>query len=506
MLSTAPPPGQPDAAEHGAPPEELANRLEQQRVAQVPVTSPKAPIVSHGGSAISRGIDADVFAFEAPRNSTWVIETEAARRGSPADTKIEVLHPDGTPVERMILHAVRDSAITFRPIDSATNDVRVENWREMELNELLYMNGEVAKIFRMPEGPDSGFQFYTVNGQREAYFDTTATAHALDEACYIVKPLPPGTPIIANGLPAFHIAYANDDDGERRLGVDSRVLFTAPETGKYLVRVTDSRGMQSPRHIYRLIVRAAKPDFSVGVALASGTINAGSGQAFTINADRKDGFDGDVHISIAGVPDGFKVSTPLVIEAGHQAAQGTIFALPNAAAAPDAAWANVKVSAEATVAGEKIERTAAGFAGVKIGSAPKLYVALESVAPGDTLEHLSKATPIQEQDPAKPFEITIAPGEIVPAWIKIKRNGEAGDLRFDVENLPHGVIVDNLGLNGITLLANQNEGEIALKAARWVQEMDRLCFAVSREAGRQTSLPVLLHVRKKDAVKVVEVK
>ena len=40
----------------------------------------------------------------------------------------------------------------------ATNDVRVENWREMELNELLYMNGEVAKIFRMPEGPDSGFQ------------------------------------------------------------------------------------------------------------------------------------------------------------------------------------------------------------------------------------------------------------------------------------------------------------------------------------------------------------
>jgi hypothetical protein len=401
---------------------------------------------------------------------------------------------------------VRDSAITFRPIDSATNDARVENWREMELNELLYMNGEVAKIFRMPEGPDSGFQFYTINGKREAYFDTTATAHALDEACYIVKPLPPGTPIIANGLPAFHIAYANDDDGERRLGTDSRILFTAPRDGKYLVRVTDSRGMQSARHIYRLIVRPAKPDFTVSVALAGTTINAGSGQAFTISLDRQDGFDEDVHLDITGVPDGFKLSTPLIVQAGHQSARGTLYALANAAAAPAAAWANVKVSAVATVAGEKIERTATGFAGVKVGAAPKLYLALEPVAPGDTLEHLSKPTPIQEQDPAKPFEITIAPGEIVPAWIKVKRNGEAGDLRFDVENLPHGVIVDNLGLNGITLLANQNEGEIALKAARWVQEMDRLCFAVSRGAGGQTSLPVMLHVRKKDAVKVVEVK
>jgi WD40 repeat protein len=470
------------------------------------LVSAKASLVVPGQSAMARGIDVDLFAFEAKRDSRWVIETEAARRGSPADTKIEVLQPDGTPVDRVVLQAMRDSAITFRPIDSATNDVRVENWREMELNELLYMNGEVAKIFRMPEGPDSGFQFYTINGKRQAYYDTTATAHALDEACYIVKPLPPGSPIIANGLPAFHVAYANDDDGERRLGIDSHILFTAPADGKYLVRVTDSRGMQSARHIYRLIVREAKPDFGVSVALGDATINAGSGQSFTINVDRKDGFDGDVRIDITGAPDGFKVATPLVVQAGHQSAKGTVFALPGAATAPKAAWANVKVSAAATIAGEKIERTAAGFVGVKVGAAPKLYVALEPVAPGDTLEHLSKPTPIQEQDPDKPFEITIAPGEIVPAWIKVKRNGESGDLRFDVENLPHGVIVDNLGLNGITLLANANEGEIALKAARWVEEMDRLCFAVSRGAGAQTSLPVMLHVRKKEAVKVVEVK
>jgi hypothetical protein len=117
---------------------------------------------------------------------------------------------------------------------------------------------------------------------------------------------------------------------------------------------------------------------------------------------------------------------------------------------------------------------------------------------------------MQEQDPVKPFEITVSPGEIIPAWIKIRRtggNGAGGDIRFDVQNLPHGVIVDNLGLNGITLLARQNEGEIHIKAEPWVEEMDRLVFAKTRGFGEQTSLPVILHVRKKaNATRSVTVK
>jgi len=31
----------------------------------------------------------------------------------------------------------------------------------MELNEYLYMQGEVVKLFRAPQGPDSGFLFTT---------------------------------------------------------------------------------------------------------------------------------------------------------------------------------------------------------------------------------------------------------------------------------------------------------------------------------------------------------
>ena len=500
--------GMPVAQPTSAPEGSASRREEQRHVPQAPVTQPLAPVVPGAPRppAAPAGTDADLFRFEAKRGSVWVIETQAAQRGTPVDTKIELLHPDGQPIERLLMQAVRDSAITFRAIDSTTADARVENWEEMQLNQWLYLGGEVAKLFRMPEGPDSGFQFYTTNGQRTAYFNTTPTAHSLDEPCYIVEPHPPGAKLIANGLPVFPLLFANDDDGDRKLGTDSRLLFTAPADGAYLVRVSDSRGLGGERFVYRLVVREAKPDFSVSLALASQTLNAGSGQGFTVTADRKDGFEGEVAVEIAGVPEGYKASTPLVIEAGHQTAKGTLNALPGAKQLPDAEWGKVKVTASALVGSQRTTREVNGFGKVSLGKEPQVFVALEPAAAGDTLQRLSAATPLQAQDPTKPFEITIAPGETIPAWIKVTRAGHTAELRFDVENLPHGVIVDNLGLNGITLLTGQSEGEIAIKADPWVQEMDRLCHAVTREAGKQTSLPVLLHVRKKAAGNVTAAK
>ncbi len=76
------------------------------------------------------------------------LETEAARKNSPADTRIDVLHADGSPVVRCLLRAVRDSAVTFRPIDSRQGGVRLENWQEMDLDQFLYMSGEVCRLFR----------------------------------------------------------------------------------------------------------------------------------------------------------------------------------------------------------------------------------------------------------------------------------------------------------------------------------------------------------------------
>ncbi|HYF00887.1 MAG TPA: LpqB family beta-propeller domain-containing protein, partial [Planctomycetota bacterium] len=79
--------------------------------------------------------DADLFRLEARKGQRWVLETEAARRGSPVDTRIEILGADGRPVERVLLRAVRDSYLTFRPIDANAVGGRFWQWEEMDLNQ-----------------------------------------------------------------------------------------------------------------------------------------------------------------------------------------------------------------------------------------------------------------------------------------------------------------------------------------------------------------------------------
>jgi hypothetical protein len=60
--------------------------------------------------------------------------------------------------------------------------------------------------------------------------------------------------------------------------------------------------------------------------------------------------------------------------------------------------------------------------------------------------------------------------------------------------MPHGVFVDNIGLNGLMLLEGQNEREFFITTAKWVPEMSRPFYLKSSVDGI-TTLPVMLHVR-----------
>ncbi|HXT42283.1 MAG TPA: c-type cytochrome domain-containing protein [Candidatus Angelobacter sp.] len=439
------------------------------------------------------GSDTDLFRFEAKAGQQWIIETQAAQRGSPVDTKIEVLHADGRPVERMVLQAMRDTAINFRGVDSNNSGMRLDNWEEMELNQFVYLKGDVIRVFRMPQGPDSDMLFYASNGKRRAYFDTTATAHALDEQGYIVEARPPGTKLPASGLPVFHVNYANDDDGERKLGADSRLFFAAPTDGVYLIRVRDSRGYSGDRYVYRLIIREPKPDFKLTLNGANPTVSAGSGREFSVTAERVDGFDGDIRLEITNLPAGFSVSTPLLIQAGHNEAKGTLNAAANATKPDGTNAAASRVIATATISGRIVTREVNNLGRITLGEKPKLYVSFEPDS------RIQATTPEPDPPSATPMEITIAPGESARARLKIRRNGYDDLVTFTVEDLPHGVIVDNIGLNGVLIPKGESEREIVLTAAKWVPEQDRLCYAIENQAGRQTSPPVLLRVRQQPA-------
>jgi len=439
--------------------------------------------------------DVDLYCFSAQAGRKYVIETLAARRGSPIDTRVEVLHLDGRPVERMQLAAVRDSYINFRAIDANVNGARFQNWEEMELNQYMYMSGEVAKLFLAPRGPDSDYNFYTASGAgagtRKCYFDTTATSHALDEKCYIVEPHPPGEKLPDSGLPVFKLNYVNDDACDRDLGSDSRLYFDAPSDGDYLVRVSDSRSFGGEHYVYRLTIRPAKPDFTVS-ADAGGAVPASSGKSFTVRATRIDGFDGPIRVETSGAPAGFVVSSPLVIEAGHDEAMGTIFATAGAPA--PAGEAMLQATATATVEGKTVTKPVTGIGKLTLGPKPPLLVWLEPIASDPTTRPTTGPGP--DVAPAPAATLTVSPGQLLHAMLKIDRNGQTGPVEFDVENLPHGVIVADIGLNGVLIPDGQSERRIFLQCAAWVTDTERPCFAKARQAGNPTSPPVTLRVRR----------
>jgi len=222
---------------------------------------------------------------------------------------------------------------------------------------------------------------------------------------------------------------------------------------------------------------------------ANPAVPRGSGQSFSITTDRSDGFEGAISVNITNVTPGLLISTPLVIEAGHSEVKGTVFALANAVSTTNAI---IRITASSSVDGKRANREIAGFGQIKVGDAPKIFVSFE---PFTSFVETNIVTPLED----KPFEITIAPGQTVPAWLKVRRNGYQDLVTFQVENLPHGVIVDNIGLNGVLIPKDQNERQIFLSCARWVGEQDRLCYAIEQNAGRQTSRPLLLKVRRAPA-------
>jgi hypothetical protein len=308
-------------------------------------------------------------------------------------------------------------------------------------------------------------------GKRTCLFDTTATAHAVEEPCFIVNAHAPGTKLISTGLPVFPVFYTNDDEAGRRLGSDSRLTFTAPADGAYLVRVRDSGGQGSDRHGYRLTVRPPQPDFNVSFNNGE-RVAAGSGRQFSLSVDRLDGFDDEVKIDISGMPEGLSVSTPIVIQAGHRDAQGVLFATADAKQPTPEALKQITVRATAMIDGKEVTKPVKAFAEIKLQEKPKLLVRIE------------------------PAELVVAPGATITATIKVERNGHNDLVKFDVENLPHGVIVDNIGLSGVLLPKGENERQIFITADSWVPDTTRLCFAVADQAGNQCSGPVVLHVRK----------
>ncbi len=425
----------------------------------------------------------DWYAFQAKAGEPWVVEIDASRSGSPMDSVIDILEQKGEPIVRTRLQATRETYFTFRGKDSTnSDDFRLHRWEDMELNELLYAGGEVVKLWLYPRGPDSGFKVYPGVGSRFTYFDTTATTHALNEPAWIVQELADGEPAVPNGLPVFPIYYTNDDEASRQLGKDSQITFTAKSDGRYLIRVRDTRGQAGDNYKYKLTLRNPMPRYKLRAEQKEITFRPGVGTEFDVAVNRFEGCDGEVVVTIEGVPEGILVTQPLTIQAGQSRATAALH-LP-ASLATSIKEFTVQISSHCKMGDRTITDGEAVTLLVKISDKPAMP--LKVVA--------------KDQGPDAPAisELEIRAGQTISANLVIERGENKGDISFGGDdsgrNLPHGCYVDNIGLSGLLIPAGQSVREVFITAAPWVPTQSRLFHLRAKVDGNPTTLPIQIRV------------
>jgi WD40 repeat protein/mono/diheme cytochrome c family protein len=456
-------------------------------------TNPKLVRRSEAKGKIGAPGERDDYPFTANAGETWVFEVNAARAKSKLDSRLVILDAKGEPVEQVVLQAVRDSWLTFRGKDSTTSsDFRVHNWEEMELNELLFVNGEVVKLHLYPRGPDSGFNVYPGFGDRRTWFQTTPMSHPLGQPCYIVRALPPGSDPGRTGLPVYRLFYENDDDPERRFGSDSVLHFTAPADGDYIVRISDVRDFGGEGYDYTLVSRSLQPDFSVTLDTKDLKIAPGSGKELLFTAKRSDGFDGPIDLEITGLPVTLTVPSRITIEPGQDRAYAMLTAADGFVGLSEEDAAKVFITARGRIGEEEVDRKVGAITPVGALADKKVRVALKP--DGDSGRVAEDGV----------LEFTIRPGETITALVTVERNGFEGEVPFGKEdagrNLPHGVYVDNIGLNGLMIQEGRNEQRLFITAARIVPETTREFHLITTVDGGHGTLTARLRVVRGDQV------
>ena len=408
---------------------------------------------------VNRPADVDLYRFRAKKGQSVILEVDAARLGSPLDSRIEVLDSAGRSIETATLRCVFETAITLRDHDSRQPSFRIFAWEGVRMNDYMYCEGELLKVTQLPKGPDANIEFRSFRGQRVGLGGTTPRQHAENTPIYKVIVYPPKTTLPPNGRPVFKL-HARNDDGGPGFGRDSYLAFNPPADGEYLVRIQDAQGRSGFQFGYRLSIHRPQPDFRLNLVTRNITVNAGAGATVEVFANRVDGFSGAIEVRLEGLPTGF-TATRAIIEAGQDAALLLVTAAENATA-PFGRLA-IRAVGSARIGEELVERSAP--AGDPKTAGPMLTV----LPPAD----IRVSTDLRQ--------VTLRPGGSVLVEARVARqHGFTGRVPILVRNLPYGVRVENVGLNGVLVTERDSARKFVIVCEPWVQPMRREFYAVGR--------------------------
>jgi hypothetical protein len=417
--------------------------------------------------------DQDLFRFTARKGQALVFDVTAQQLGSPLDTIIEVLDAKGRPVPRALIRCITRTEIALSDPDSNRRSIRLAAWNEIAINDYLMIGDELLQVEAMPTHPDDDLRLKGFRGGRTTVLDTSPRNHSVAEAVYKVEIHQPGTRLEPNGMPVFQIDYVNDDGGTRFGGKDSRLHFEAPADGDYFLRLSDVRGLEGERFSYRLTVREPARDFDVTFDPKSFNIQRGGRVSVTVTADRRDGFDGPIDVALRDLPPGL-TAAPGRIPAG---ADTTVLML---AAAPEASFEGRKAMLR-SMYGKQLD--VPGLVTLMLtGTATidgRIVTREADMTDPLGLVALAPSPDLVVTTTAQQVEVTA--GQQVSLTVNLERhNGFTARVPISIMNLPHGVRVDDIGLNGVMITEQETTRTVHIVVEPWVQPQTQPILVVGR--------------------------
>lgn len=102
------------------------------------------------------------------------------------------------------------------------------------------------------------------------------------------------------------------------------------------------------------------------------------------------------------------------------------------------------------------------------------------------------------EDGAENPVLVIHSGQTINARVRVERGAHSGIVEFGGDdcgrNLPHGVFVDNIGLNGLMMLEEQSEREFQITASLIAELGSREFHLMTGAAGGAVSQRVVVDV------------
>jgi hypothetical protein len=266
-------------------------------------------------------------------------------------------------------------------------------------------------------------------------------------------------------LPSFFSAESLDDLNADSL--DPGLRLVADADADYRITLGNQSGGGSAAHLYRLAIRESAPDFQLITGTefaktinndafpASPVLRRGGSVIYRVVAFRRDGFDGDIAVTAAGLPAGV-TAKPLILGGSNSQGFLTLWAAPDAAA-----WTGpITISGTAKVADKDLVRGARPASiiwGKRVfGNQAQVRSRLDLETVLSVLDHETEPTRIElKEDKVWTVEL----GKSLEFPIKLTETGtRVGGLAVNV----HGFPGMKRGAPTITLGEKETEGKISI--------------------------------------------